>query len=558
MSAPSTLIEAFLRLQDRGREGLGFIQEGQAERFLSYSQLLSRAGGVLALLNDHGLHTKDRVILVLNDNELFITAFWACILGGIIPAPLSFSAKTEQQHKLLHIQTIMQANAIIADPGMTTALIDFFTASDIPRALPTLITITPADIEAWEQTAVDPAQIDANDLAYIQFSSGSTGSPKGIRLTHANLLTNVRAIIQGIDLTTADAGLSWMPLTHDMGLIGFHITPLVYGVNHYLMPATSFVRRPLLWLEAATRHSATILSSPNFGFKHFLDRFEQTPPERITFDLHRIRLIFNGAEPISAALSRRFIKALQPYGLRQEVMFPVYGLAEAGLAVTFPVAGEGMRTLWIDRRHTAVGDPVTIESSAQQTSVELVALGKPVNGCNVRIVDEAGKELPDKTAGRVVIKGGNVSDGYYKDASTTIAPHSTDGWLDTGDIGFFHAGELYITGRTKDLIFVRGQNYYAHDIERVAQEIPGITLGKTAAVGLLNEVTHEHEVVLFVVIKASQAPHFEQLKEEVIKHINLVLGVRLTNVVMIDNIPRTTSGKIQRFKLEEFYKSYRI
>ena len=558
MSTHSSLIEAFLRLQDRDREGLGFIEEGQGERFLPYSQLFRRAGGVLALLTDQGLHTKDRVILVLNDNELFITVFWACILGGIVPAPLSFGTKTEQQHKLLHIQTIMQAHAIIADPEMATSLIDFFTASGMSSALPPLITITPSAIDTWEQTAVNPAQIDADDLAYIQFSSGSTGSPKGVRLTHANLLTNIRAIIQGIDLTAADTGLSWMPLTHDMGLIGFHITPLVSGIKQYLMPATLFVRRPLLWLEAATHHNATIVSSPNFGFKHFLDRFEQTPPERITFDLHRIRLIFNGAEPISAAMSRRFIKALQPYGLRQQVMFPVYGLAEAALAVTFPVAGKGMRTLWIDGRRTAVGDPITIEPSAQPASVELVAVGKPVNGCNVRIVDETGKELPDKTAGRVVIKGGNVSGGYYKDASTMTVPHSTDGWLDTGDIGFFYAGELYITGRTKDLIFVRGQNYYAHDIERVAQKIPGITLGKTAAVGLLNEITHEHEVILFVAMDASQAPHFEQLKEEVIKHVNLVLGVRLTDVVMISNIPRTTSGKIQRFKLEEFYKHYRI
>lgn len=558
MIAHSSLIEAFLRLQDRDREGIGFIEEGKGERFLPYSQLFRRACGVLALLTDHGLHTKDRVILVLNDNELFITAFWACIIGGIVAAPLSFGSKTEQQRKLLHIQTIIQAHAIIADTEMATQLIDFFAASGMSTALPPLITITPSDMDTWEQTAGNPCQIDAAALAYIQFSSGSTGSPKGVMLTHGNLLTNVRAIIQGIDLTAADAGLSWMPLTHDMGLIGFHITPLVYGVNQYLMPATLFVRRPLLWLDAATRHNATILSSPNFGFKHFLDRFEQTPPERITFDLHRIRLIFNGAEPISAALSRRFIRALQPYGLRKQVMFPVYGLAEAALAVTFPVTGEGMCTLWIDGRRTAVGDPITVAPSEQQSSVELVSVGKPVNGCSVRVVDETGKELPDKTAGRILIKGGNVAVGYYNDASAMAAPHITDGWLDTGDIGFFYAGELYITGRTKDLIFVRGQNYYAHDIERVAHEVPGITLGKTAAVGLLNEITHEHEVILFVAIDDSQALQFEQLKEDIIKHLNLVLGVRLTDVVMISNIPRTTSGKIQRFKLEEFYKRYRL
>jgi acyl-CoA synthetase (AMP-forming)/AMP-acid ligase II len=494
-----TLKEAFLRLRNQDYQGIWFIEGSNGERFLPYSKLYIRVRSVLARLQSQGLHAGDRVILALNDNELFITVFWACIAGGIVAVPVSFGQKTEQHHKLLHILTVTHAHTIVADTKSATQLKNLFAGNDKPATVPLVVTLTESDIDKWDNSEDRLPAIGANDLAFIQFSSGSTSSPKGVMLTHGNLLTNIRAIIRSVALTPGDTGLSWMPLTHDMGLIGFHITSLVYGISQYLMPTILFIRRPLLWLDAATRYGVTILASPNFGYKHFLDRFKQTPRERINFVLDQIRIVFNGAEPISPALTRSFIQTLQPYGLREQVMFPVYGLAEASVAVSFPVPGLGMRSLCVDRRCTAIGDSVLVRSEKQKGSVELVSVGVPIDGCSVQISDNAGKVLPDETVGRILIKGENVSTGYYNNALATAVSHTADSWLDTGDIGFFYGGELYIAGRTKDLIFVRGQNYHAHDIERISQEIPGVLLDKTVAVGFLNEMTNEHNVVLFVI-----------------------------------------------------------
>jgi acyl-CoA synthetase (AMP-forming)/AMP-acid ligase II len=349
-----------------------------------------------------------------------------------------------------------------------------------------------------------------------------------------------------------------MPLTHDMGLIGFHLTPLLNGTTHYLMRAASFVRRPLLWLDAAARLGATIISSPNFGLKHFLDRFGQTAAQPRSCDLSHIRLIFNGAEPISAELCRRFIAALAPQGLRPTTMFPVYGLAEASLAVTFPPPGRELRTIVIDADHTGIGDSIRIRPQGLAGGVELVGLGTGVAGCTVRIVGETDETLPERTVGRILIKGANVTSGYFRDPAATRDGLRRDGWLDTGDIGFFCEGDLYVTGRVKDLIFVRGQNHYAQDIERVAREIGGLESAGMAAVGLLDPATQEHEVVLFVASHPAPATDFRQIREEVIRHVNLVLGVRLSDVLTIDRIPRTTSGKIQRFMLAEYYRHSRI
>jgi acyl-CoA synthetase (AMP-forming)/AMP-acid ligase II len=294
---------------------------------------------------------------------------------------------------------------------------------------------------------------DRESIAFIQFSSGSTGNPKGVTLTHGNILTNMDAIITGVNAVEEDSTLSWMPLTHDMGLIGFHLTPLAAGINQCLMPTEMFIRCPALWLDKADEHRATMLSSPNFGLGYLLSNLKENEEKK--WDLSNVRILFNGAEPVSGEVCNKFLDALEPYGLKRNVMFPVYGLAEACLAVTFPPVEEEAVAVTVDRRSLITGSTVIEFDNRDNTeSMTLTDLGYPVKGCSVRICDEENLVLPDNVVGHVQIYGDNVTKGYYNDEEATNEIVKGGGWLDTGDLGFFRNGRLIVAGRAKDVIFV--------------------------------------------------------------------------------------------------------
>ncbi|MNI57633.1 putative ligase [compost metagenome] len=260
-----------------------------------------------------------------------------------------------------------------------------------------------------------------------------------------------------------------MPLTHDMGLIGFHLTPLLADMHQYLMPTALFIQHPTLWFQKASDHRITTLASPNFGYSHFLNYYKKN--HAVGWDLSAVRLIFNGAEPISAKLSRQFMAEMGAYGLRPNTAFPVYGMAEASLAVTFPPVDELLIEIRIDRQ-TAFGDLANelSEESADPAALSFVDLGMPVDDCQVRICDDNGKLLPERTVGEIQIKGPNVTGGYYNDPSSTEKAISKEGWLKTGDLGFMRNGRLVVTGRKKDILFVNGQNVYPHDLEQMIEE----------------------------------------------------------------------------------------
>ena len=291
--------------------------------------------------------------------------------------------------------------------------------------------------------------------------------------------------MHGTQVKNVDSALSWMPLTHDMGLIGFHLTPLCSFINQFIMPTTLFIRRPSLWLSLASKHRITILSSPNFGYKYLLDNINLSAASE--WDLSCVRILFNGAEPIDSALCEKFTDNMSKYGLLRSVMFNVYGLAEASLAVTFPPPGEGVRELIVDRDSLSVGETVrNAEIQKFEKAVTMVDLGYPVNDCHVKICDDKGDTLNENTVGNIIIKGDNVTKGYYNNNKATKDAINENGWLNTGDLGFMRDGRLVVSGRAKDVIFINGQNFYAHDIERIVESISGIELGEIAACGIYN------------------------------------------------------------------------
>jgi len=546
----TTLIELIEANRSFARD-LTYLEAENDTHTVSFAELYERALGILYHLQRLGARRGDKLIVFLGNNEQFIDVFWAAILGGIVPVPVALGISDEHRHKLLRIahrlgqpylyterRSLERIGTFAAQVGETrlferlrarTFLVD--NLDDVSR---------PGSVQ----------KVAASDTAFIQFSSGSTSEPKGVVLTHGNLLANTRGSTAVCGFNEHDVSLSWMPLTHDMGLIGFHLVMFANRVHTHLMPTELFVRRPLLWLSFASRVRATILCSPNFGYKHYLKVLGERAPEGL--DLSAVRLIFNGAEPISVELCEEFLTRLAPARLARNSMYPVYGLAEASLAVSFPPPGAPLRTLALNRHHMNPGDPVEPVAPGERDAVLLVSEGKAIPYCRVRIADDADRELPEGRIGHVHMTGENVTRGYFEDAAANAAAFTADGWLRTGDLGLIHGGDLYISGRAKEIIFVNGQNYYPHDLEAIAQRAPGLELGKVAAAGVRLPGEQTEQLVVFVLHRGGME-EFLPLATQVARLVNEQTGLEVTEVIPVKRIPKTTSGKVQRHLLEESY-----
>jgi len=321
-------------------------------------------------------------------------------------------------------------------------------------------------------------------------------------------------------------------------------------VHAHLMPTDLFIRRPLLWLTLASRVRATILCAPNFGYKHYLKVLGDRAVDNL--DLSAVRLIFNGAEPISVELCEQFLTRMAPAGLARNAMYPVYGLAEATLAVSFPPPGAPLRTLTLNRHRMSAGTPVELVNDGARDAVRLVSEGQPIPYCRVRITDDDDRELGADRIGNLQITGDNVTGGYFENPGANAETFTADGWLRTGDLALIHGGELYVSGRAKEIIFVNGQNYYPHDLEGIAQQVPGLELGKVVAAGVRRPGADSEQLVVFVLHRGS-VTEFLPLAAQVSRVINEQAGLEVAEVVPVKRIPKTTSGKIQRHLLEESY-----
>ncbi|WP_348760842.1 non-ribosomal peptide synthetase [uncultured Salinisphaera sp.] len=524
---------------------IGFIDGANDERRLSYRLLQRAAHRMLAVLQAEGAAAGEPLVIFVPDTLRFLQFFWAGLYGGLVPVPVAAGATNAHLDKLVRVWRHMGEPRLVMDAKHLARVRTFLEDAGEPETAEHLAARVISDEPSAVETEARPANVSGQDTAFIQFSSGSTGDPKGVVLTHANVLANVDAISAGSDLGEHEIALSWMPLTHDMGLIGFHLTLVYSAFTHYLMTPDLFARRPLLWLEKASEKGATLLCSPNFGYRHTL-RAISARGLPADLDLSAVRLIYNGAEPISAGLAREFLTTLAPCGLSESVMFCVYGMAEASLAASFPPAGRGLASISVAPGRLGVGD--TIEPSTAANAIELVDLGQPVQGAAVRIVDANEAALAADRVGHVWIRGANVTAGYYDNPEANAAAQRGDGWLATGDLGFVHDGNLFITGRAKDIIFVGGANFYPQDIEAVAAGAPQIELGKIAAAGVRTPGAEADALILFVVFRGHDED-FVPIARNVAQYVNQQTGLVVDRVVPIERMPKTTSGKLQRAEL---------
>ncbi len=523
------------------QRGLRFLRGQDRESLVSYAELQHRALRLLAILQRRGLKPGDSLVLFVRDNRAFVDAFWACQLGGLIAVPLVAGVRRDALARLERLGALFQSAWLFSERELWQRCNQATRfRQQFESRVCLMEDVTPSDA-VGELHHAQP-----EDTAFIQFSSGSTSEPKGVQLSHRNLLTNIRDITQAAAISADDTTLSWMPLSHDMGLIGFHLVPLYNGLNQVLMDTDVFVRRPARWLRAACDHSATLLCSPGFGYRHYL---KAVNPDNEPLDLGHVRLVFNGAEPVSATTCRAFTRALDAKGLQEKSMFPVYGLAEASLAVTFPEPGKPLQTLFVAPAQLAPGAKVVPLETLSAGAHELVCLGHPLPACEVHICDDQGKQLPEFTVGHVRIRGENVTRGYFRCSACDEAAFF-EGWLDTGDLGFLTADGLFITGRCKDILFAGGQNWYPQDIEVALQHAAGIEADKLAVCAVRSEDNDEDRLLVFIQHRKTLREFSTRLPQ---LHAALVAatGLHARAILPVHGLPRTTSGKLQRYRLAE-------
>lgn len=549
MELYSTLTDLLADARSKERE-IRFIDGENDESTVKFADLWERAAALLGALQARGMQPGDELIIFSKSNESFVIAFWAAVLGGMVPVPVAVGISDEHRLKLFRILSQLERATLFTESDLLARLVEFSTQrglDDITTILNTKTTLI-SDVDPTASGEVYAGTPD--DIAFIQYSSGSTSDPKGVVLSQRNLCTNIRAIVEVCHWTENDQSLSWMPLTHDMGLIGYHLSVLGVGMNHAVMDTSVFVRRPLLWMSKANELRATQLCSPNFGYKHFLKLFQRKGMADL--DLSCVKLILNGAEPISWELCEEFLSALAPHGLPRTAMFPVYGLAEATVGVSIPEPGTEYSRVTMDRHSLRVGDTFREISPGDDHAVSFVRVGNSIRDVEIRITDDSDRPLEERLVGNIQLRGDSVTERIYGDPSATTELFTDDGWLRTGDCGVFVDDQLVITGRQKDIIIVNGQNYYPHDIEEIVAGLDGLDLNKVVVAGATPKGGQTEELIAFILYRQA-IDGFQPMVKDVKNLIGEQTGLEVDQVIPVSRIPKTTSGKVQRSKLLQAY-----
>ncbi|MER7167172.1 amino acid adenylation domain-containing protein [Micromonospora sp. NPDC000207] len=526
------LLDVLLDAADRNPDQvIVHVREDGTERTVGFRELRDESLRVAGGLRAAGTAPGTPALILADAGDDFQPLFWGALAAGLVPVPMP-----PEPHRVRAVRDLLTDAVVLTDDATTAA-------EGVPGPvlrLSALRTGTPLD------DLPDPAP---DEVAFLQFSSGSTGTPRGVELTHANVLANLEQARLASGCGPDDVIVTWMPFFHDMGLIGTHLTPLAVGFKQVRVPPLAFAKRPALWFTTADRHRATMLSAANFALALAVRRVPSATLAGL--DLSTVRCAVVGAEPISPAVWRSFVAHTRPAGLDPAALRPVYGLAEATLAVTFPPPGEVAVPLVLDRDALSRGRAEPTDPGPH--AVELMDVGHPVPGCTVRIVDDNGRPVGEHRVGQIEVRGPNVARGYH------LAPQATrdtfsDGWLRTGDLGFLRDGRLCVTGRAKDVVFVNGRTFHASDLERVAAATPGLPGEVTVVVGCTDPDTGGERIVVFVPWARPPAGAVAAL-DAVRARVAEASG---HDEVMVLPLPpgafaRTTSGKLRRRRMRDRY-----
>ncbi len=538
-----------------GRRGLNFHDaRGTLERTYTYAELredaLRNARRFLTL----GIDPGHRIALIAETGPEFAACFFGAVYAGALPVPLPLPTSFAGRQAYVG-QLAVQLES--ADPALflyPADLEDFckdaaIQAGTTPRAWETLASVEPAE--------GDLPQASPDDIAYLQYSSGSTRFPHGVAVTHRALLDNLHAHGVGLQVEDGDRCISWLPWYHDMGLVGCFLSPMSLQFSVDYLKTEDFARRPLAWLDMITRNPGNSVSySPTFGYDICSRRMSSQTRAEDRFDLSRWRIAGNGADMIRPDVMQAFVDCFAPAGFEASAFCPSYGLAEATLAVSLMPPGEGIRVELVEENELSGCAPVEQDEPLRYRAV--VNCGRPVTGMEVEIRGPEGEILGERGIGQVFVRGASVMHSYFRDEESTRAVLSDDGWLDTGDMGYLSKGYIFIVGRAKDMIIINGRNHWPQDIEWAVEQLPGFKAGDIAAFAITGPSGEETPAVL-VHCRVSDAKERGRLRDEIRERVRAITGITpVVELVPPRTLPRTSSGKLSRTKARNLYLSGEI
>jgi 1-acyl-sn-glycerol-3-phosphate acyltransferase len=526
------------------------LRADDTETPVRYGDLLSASQRIGAGLRERGVRKGDTVALMLRTEVAFFQAFLGALVAGAVPVPIYPPFRPDQIEEYAHRQRVILRNA------GARVLVTFAEALRVARllrgAVPSLEHIVTIEDLSEGATTTLPTQRRPDDPALIQYTSGSTGDPKGVLLSHANILANIRAIGQAVAVRPDDVTVSWLPLYHDMGLIGAWLGSLYHGVPLVLMSPLAFLSRPSRWLAAVYAHRGTVSAAPNFAFDLCVHKI---PDDEIQgLDLRSWRLAMNGSEAVSADTIERFVRRFAPCGFSANAMCPVYGLAESSVALTMSPINRPARVDALVREPFEQRREVRPADAADPHALRFVACGLPLPEHQVRIVDAGGESLGERCEGHVQFRGPSVTSGYFRNPEATrVVMH--DGWMDSGDLGYLADGELFISGRVKDVIIQAGRNICAQEVEESAGTAPGIRKGCVAALGIHNPVLGTERLVVVAETRERDRARWDTLRAAVQDLVTAAIGVPPDEVVIArpGTVLKTPSGKIRRSAIRDAY-----
>ncbi|MBK5940178.1 AMP-binding protein [Halochromatium roseum] len=524
-------------------------------RPISYADLAEGAARMAGGLRAAGLQPQQTVALMLPTGADYFQGFFGVLQAGGIPVPIYPPARPEQieEHLRRHVGILTNAGARV--------LITLPEALRVARLLRAWVPSLQAVLTPQSFADVTPAALTAHpqpdDIALLQYTSGSTGAPKGVVLSHADLLANIRAMGSAVAARPDDCFVSWLPLYHDMGLIGAWLGSLCFGIPLVSMSPLSFLARPLRWLKAIDTHRGSLSAAPNFAYELCLKRIQDEDLDDL--DLSCWRRALNGAEPVGSETLRRFAERFGRCGLRAEALAPVYGLAEAAVGLTFPPATRGPVVDCIDRERFAVSGEALRMPCQDTHAMQVVSCGRPLSGYRLRILDQDGQPRPERLEGRLYFQGPSATRGYYRNPQATAALIQ-DGWHDTGDRGYLAAGELYLTGRIKDLIIRGGRNLYPYEVEQAVGELSGVRKGCVVAFAAADEAHGSERLVLVAETRERDPTRRTALLQRVRARATEVLGSPPDEILLVPprSVLKTSSGKLRRGATRERWSAGRL
>ena len=551
--AAATLIEAldWHVAAHPDRTHIVLLGEGERSEPMSYGALKAEAGDIAAGLANLGIGAGESVAIMLPTSRDFFRVFFGVLLAGAVPVPIYPPARPSQIEDHLRRQSGILANC------EATLLVTTPEAQQVAMLLrdrvPTLKQVlAPAQLAGSGFASALPLK-RAQDLALLQYTSGSTGSPKGVMLTHANVLANLRAMGQAVGAGSTDVFVSWLPLYHDMGLIVAWLGGLYFAFPLVVMPPTAFLSRPSRWLRAIHRFRGTLSSAPNFAYEICATRVDER--DLAGLDLSSWRFAFNGAEPVSPGTLSRFADRFAKHGFRPESLAPVYGLAECAVGLAFPPPGRGPRVDRIDRQEFARSGRALPARADDGSPLSYPGCGQPLPGHQVRIVDANERELPERMEGRIEFRGPSATAGYFHNHAATRSLFHGD-WLDTGDLGYLAGGEIHLTGRIKDVVIRGGRHVHPFELEEAVGNLAGVRKGCVAVFGISDPVAGTEKVVVLAETRLADPEERGKLREAIGELALALLGTPADDIVLAPahTVLKTSIGKIRRAASRDLYE----